>query len=102
MGSIIVKLSQSSECDYGLIDSQAPQADNRRPRQRCELGEPVIDRSSLCAQDTTPFIVCLRVLKDGALYCYYVLSILRYLDFLWVVLISTGIFLRGSKLRGES
>ena len=43
-------------------------------------------------------------LKDGAYYCYcaYVLRISRYSDFLWVVLINTGIFLRGSKLCGES
>ena len=42
--------------------------------------------------------------KDGAYYCYcaYVLRISRYSDFLWVVLINTGIFLRGLKLSGES
>ena len=39
-------------------------------------------------------------LKDGAYYCYcaYVLRILRYSDFLSVMLINTGIFLRGLKL----
>ena len=44
------------------------------------------------------------VIKDGAYYCYraYVLRITRYSVFLWVVLINTGIFLRGSKLCGES
>ena len=43
-------------------------------------------------------------LKDGAYYCYcaYVLRISRYWDFLSAVLINTGIFLRGSKLWGES
>ena len=42
--------------------------------------------------------------KDGPYYCYcaYVLRISRYSDFLWVVLINTGIFLRGLKLSGES
>ena len=35
--------------------------------------------------------------KDGAFYCYcaYLLRISRYSDFLRVVLINTGIFLRG-------
>ena len=44
------------------------------------------------------------VLKDGAYYCHcaYVLRISRYSDFLLLVLINTGIFLRGSKLCGES
>ena len=43
-------------------------------------------------------------LKDGAYYCYcaYVLRISRYSDFLSAVLINTGIFLRGSKLREGS
>ena len=43
-------------------------------------------------------------LKDGAYYCYcaYVLRISRYSGFLWVVLINTGIFLRGSKVYEES
>ena len=42
--------------------------------------------------------------KDGVYYCYcaYVLRISRYSDFLLLVLINTGIFLRGSKLCGES
>ena len=42
--------------------------------------------------------------KDDAYYCYcaYVLRISRYSDFLSAVLIDTGIFLRGSKLCGES
>ena len=42
--------------------------------------------------------------KDGAYYCYcaYVLRISRYSDFLWVVLINTGILWRGSKLCGKS
>ena len=42
--------------------------------------------------------------KDGAYYCYcaHVLRILRYSDFLSAVLINTGIFLRGSKVCGES
>ena len=42
--------------------------------------------------------------KDGAYYCYcaYVLRILRYSDFLSVMLTNTGIFLRGLKLSGES
>ena len=34
--------------------------------------------------------------------CAYVLRIRSYLDFLWVVLTSTGIFLRGLKLSEES
>ena len=44
------------------------------------------------------------LLKDGAYYCYcaYVLRILRYSDFLSVMLTNTGIFLRGLKLSGES
>ena len=44
------------------------------------------------------------VLKDGAYYCYcaYVLRILRYSDFLSVVLTNTGLFLRDLKLSGES
>ena len=35
--------------------------------------------------------------KDGACYCYcaYVLRISRYSDFLWVVLMNSGIFLLG-------
>ena len=43
-------------------------------------------------------------IKDGAYYCYcaYVLRISRYSDFLLLVLINTGIFLRGLKLCGES
>ena len=42
--------------------------------------------------------------KDGAYYCYcaYVLRILRYSDFLSIMLTNTGIFLRGLKLSGES
>ena len=42
--------------------------------------------------------------KDGAYYCYcaYVLLISRYSDFLSVMLANTGIFLRDSKLHGES
>ena len=42
--------------------------------------------------------------KDGAYLCYcvYVLRILRYSNFLWVTLIKTGIFLRSSRLCGES
>ena len=42
--------------------------------------------------------------KDGAYYCYcaYVLRILRYSDFLSVMLTNTGIFLHGLKLSGES
>ena len=42
--------------------------------------------------------------KDGGYYCYcaYVVRISRYSDFLSAVLINTGIFLRGSKLCGES
>ena len=44
--------------------------------------------------------------KDGAYFCYrayvYVLCISRYSGFLWVVPTSTGIFLRGLKLCGES
>ena len=42
--------------------------------------------------------------KDGAYYCYcaYVLRILRYSDFLSVMLTNTGIFLRSLKLSGES
>ena len=42
--------------------------------------------------------------KDGVYYCYcpYVLRISRNSNFLWVVLINTGILLRGSKLCGES
>ena len=45
-----------------------------------------------------------RELKDGAYYCYcaYVLRILRYSDFLSVMLTNTGIFLRGLELSGES
>ena len=45
-----------------------------------------------------------RFLKDGAYYCYcaYVLRISRYSDFLSPMLTNTGIFLRGSKLYGES
>ena len=44
------------------------------------------------------------VLKDGVYYCFcaYVLRISRYSDFLLLVLINTEIFLRGSKLCGES
>ena len=47
---------------------------------------------------------CRQNLKDGAYYCYcaYVLRISRYSDFLSVMLIYTGIFLRGLKLSGES
>ena len=43
-------------------------------------------------------------LKEGACYCYcaYVLCISRYSDFLWMVLINTGIYLRGSKQCEES
>ena len=42
-------------------------------------------------------------LKDGAYcYCAYVLRILRYSDFLSVMLTNTGIFLRSLKLSGES
>ena len=43
-------------------------------------------------------------LKDGAYYCHCanILRISRYSDFLCVVLINTGIFLRGLKLCGES
>ena len=43
-------------------------------------------------------------LKDGAYYCYraYALRILRYSDFLSVMLTNIGIFLRGLKLSGES
>ena len=43
-------------------------------------------------------------IKDGAYYCYcaYVLRISRYSDFLSAVLTNAGIFLRGSKLCGES
>ena len=42
----------------------------------------------------------LNDVKDGAYYCYcaYVMHISRHSGFLWVVLINTGIFLRGSKL----
>ena len=42
--------------------------------------------------------------KDGACYCYCanVLRISRYSDFLSVMLTNTGIFLRGTKLSGES
>ena len=38
-----------------------------------------------------------EIVKDGAYYCYcaYVLRSSRYSDFLWVVLINTGILLRG-------
>ena len=45
-----------------------------------------------------------HALKDGAYYCYcaYVLRILRYSDFLSVMLTNTVIFLRGLKLSGES
>ena len=48
--------------------------------------------------------ISLRTLKDGAYYCYcaYALRILRYSDFLSVMLTNTGIFLRGLKLSGES
>ena len=44
-----------------------------------------------------------QLIKDGAYYCYgaYVLRISRYSDFLSVLLINTGIFLRGSKLCGK-
>ena len=43
-------------------------------------------------------------IKEGAYYCYcaYVLRISRYSDFLLLVLTNTAIFLRGSKLCGES
>ena len=43
-------------------------------------------------------------IKDGAYYCYcaYVLRILRYSDFLSVMLTNKGISLRGLKLSGES
>ena len=46
----------------------------------------------------------IALVKDGAYYCYcaYVLRILRYSDFLSVMLTNTGIFLRGLKLSGES
>ena len=52
----------------------------------CDLSKPLV-----------PF-------KDGGYYCYcaYVLRISRHSDFLWVVLINTGIFMRGSKPCGES
>ena len=45
-----------------------------------------------------------RLVNDGAHYCHCanVLRISRFSDFLWVVLIKTGIFLRGLKLCGES
>ena len=45
-----------------------------------------------------------RYLKDGAYYCFcaYVLRIWRYSDFLSAVLLNIGIFLRVSKLCGES
>ena len=45
-----------------------------------------------------------QIFKDSAFYCYcaYVLRISRYSGFLWVVPTSTGIFLRGLKLYGES
>ena len=44
------------------------------------------------------------IIKDGAYYCYcaYVLRISRYSGFLSVLLTSTGIFLHGLKLSGES
>ena len=42
-----------------------------------------------------------EITKDGAC-CTYVLCILRYSDFLSVMLTNTGIFLRGLKLSGES
>ena len=50
------------------------------------------------------FKIHTNVFKDGAYYCYcaYVLRILRYSDFLSVMLTNTGIFLRGLKLSGES
>ena len=50
------------------------------------------------------WVVLLSRVKDGAYYCYcaYVLRNVRYSDFLSAVLINTGIFLRGSKLWGES
>ena len=62
---------------------------------------------SKCACSERKFVlVDLLVLrfKDGAYYCYcaYVLRILRYSDFLSVMLTNTGIFLRGLKLSGES
>ena len=47
----------------------------------------------------------LRVnLKDGAYYCHcaYVLRILKYSDFLSVMLTNTGIFLRSLNLSGKS
>ena len=49
-------------------------------------------------------MIDIQSFKDGAYYCYcaYVLRRSRYSDFLWVVLINTEIFLRGSKLCGES
>ena len=49
---------------------------------------------------TDQFLIWLALIKDGAYYCYcaYVLRISRYSDFLLLVLINTGIFLRGSKL----
>ena len=44
------------------------------------------------------------IFKDGAYFCYcaYVLRISRYLGFLWVVPINTGIFLCGLNLCRES
>ena len=55
-------------------------------------------RSPLCCS------VCFGGFKDGGYYCYcaYVLRILRYSDFLPVMLTNTVIFLRGLKLSGES
>ena len=55
-------------------------------------------------QDRFPAILAALAVKEGAYYCYcaYILRISRYSDFLWVVLINTGIFLRRSKLCGES
>ena len=51
-----------------------------------------------------PILSEMQLFKDGAYYCYcaYVLRILRYSDFLSVMLTNTGILLRGLKLPGES
>ena len=56
------------------------------------------------AQNVCATTIVGTVLKDGAYYCYraYVLRILRYSDFLSVMLTNTGIFLRSLKLSGES
>ena len=51
-----------------------------------------------------PGLSSIRVLKDGAYYCYYgyVLRISRYSDFLSPMLTNTENFLRGLNLSGES